>query len=68
MKNLCILSRDPLETRGDWAVFGSPVVTPTMACIMMTTAYQPMFLGGCEEQVMSRVKQVKSFLADLSGR
>ena len=33
-----------------------------------TTAYQPMFLGDCEEQAMARVKHAKSFLPNLSGR
>ena len=33
-----------------------------------TTAYQPMFLGDCEEQAMAGVKHVKSFLPDLKGR
>ena len=33
-----------------------------------TTAYQPMFLGNSEEQAMSRVNHVKSFLADLGAR
>ena len=33
-----------------------------------TTAYQPMFLGDCEEQALNRVKHVKSFLYDLKGR
>ena len=33
-----------------------------------TTAYQPMYLGDCEQQAMSRVNHVKSFIADLTGR
>ena len=33
-----------------------------------TTTYQPIFLGDCEEQALSRVKHVKSFLPDLKGR
>ena len=33
-----------------------------------TTAYQPMYLGDCEQQALSRVNHVKSFLADLTGR
>ena len=33
-----------------------------------TTAYKPMYLGDCEEQALQRVNDVKSFLADLTGR
>ena len=33
-----------------------------------TTEYKPMYLGDCEEQAMSRVNHVKSFIADLKGR
>ena len=33
-----------------------------------TTAYNPMFLGGSEEQAMWRVNHVKSFNADLTRR
>ena len=32
-----------------------------------TTAYNPMFLGGSEEQAMLRVNHVKSFIAELTG-
>ena len=33
-----------------------------------TAAHNPMYLSDCEEQAMSRVNHVKSFLADLTGR
>ena len=33
-----------------------------------TKTCKPVFLGGCEQQAMSRVNHVKSFVADLSGR
>ena len=69
MKKFIHTVRRPL--RNAWGL-GSVWVTCCGAIYGMhyddeTKTYQPMFLGDCEAQALSRINHVKSFLSDLTG-